>query len=343
MVEIGGQPILWHIMKHYAHYGFNEFFIALGYKGDVIKRYFLDYYALNSSMTISLKSRHGRGHGRRARGLDRPLIDTGLATNTGGRVKRLEPWLRDGTFMMTYGDGVCNVDLHDVLRFHRAHGRIATVTAVRPPARFGGLVFDGDLVSEFTEKPQIGEGWINGGFIVLEPEIFDYLDGDDDSLERERAGATGRRRANWSPIATRGSGSAWTPCARSDCWNRTGSPGTPRGAYGDGVTDFWAARRVFVTGATGIVGGWLVKDLLAAGAHVVALVRDADPQSEFYRSGDYRRTAIVQGRLEDFWTLERAINEHEIDTVFHLAAQPIVGVGASRALADLRGEYSRHL
>jgi glucose-1-phosphate cytidylyltransferase len=111
------------------------------------------------------------------------LIDTGLTTNTGGRVKRLEPWLRGGTFMMTYGDGVCNVNLHDVLRFHRAQGRIATVTAVRPASRFGGLIFDGDRVTEFTEKPQIGEGWINGGFLVLEPEVFDYLSGDTDSFE----------------------------------------------------------------------------------------------------------------------------------------------------------------
>jgi glucose-1-phosphate cytidylyltransferase len=185
MVEIGGHPILWHIMKHFGHYDFNEFYIALGYKGDLIKRYFLDYYALNSSMTISLKSGKVEVRDGEREDWTVHLMDTGLVTNTGGRVKRLEPWLRDETFMMTYGDGVCNVNLHDVLRFHRAHGRIATITAVRPASRFGGLVFDGDLVSEFTEKPQIGEGWVNGGFIVLEPEIFDYLNDDDDSLERK--------------------------------------------------------------------------------------------------------------------------------------------------------------
>jgi glucose-1-phosphate cytidylyltransferase len=185
MVEIGGHPILWHIMKHFGHYDFSEFYIALGYKGDLIKRYFLDYYTLNSSMTISLKSGTVAVMDGEREDWTVHLVDTGLATNTGGRVKRLEPWLRDGTFMMTYGDGVCNVNLHDVLRFHRAHGRIATITAVRPASRFGGLVFDGDLVSEFTEKPQIGEGWVNGGFIVLEPAIFDYLDDDDDSLERK--------------------------------------------------------------------------------------------------------------------------------------------------------------
>ncbi len=185
MVEIGGHPILWHIMKHFGHYDFNEFYIALGYKGDLIKRYFLDYYALNSSMTISLKSGKVEVMDGEREDWTVHLIDTGLATNTGGRIKRLEPWLRDGAFMMTYGDGVCDVNLHDVLRFHRTHGRIATITAVRPASRFGGLVFDGDLVSEFTEKPQIGEGWVNGGFVVLEPTIFDYLDDDDDSLERK--------------------------------------------------------------------------------------------------------------------------------------------------------------
>ena len=185
MVEIGGHPILWHIMKHFNHYDFTEFFIALGYKGDLIKRFFLDYYALSSSMTISLKSGKVEVMDAEREDWTVHLMDTGLTTNTGGRIKRLEPWLRDGTFMMTYGDGVCNVNLHDVVRFHRAHGRIATVTAVRPASRFGGLIFEGDLVGEFTEKPQIGEGWINGGFIVLEPQIFDYLSGDNDSLEAD--------------------------------------------------------------------------------------------------------------------------------------------------------------
>ena len=183
MVEIGGHPILWHIMKLYAHYGFEEFFIALGYKSEVIKRYFLDYYSLNGSMTVNLRSGEVRTHEKESEDWTVHLIDTGLHTLTGGRVKRLEPWLKDGTFMVTYGDGVCDIDLADLLRFHRSHGRIATVTAVRPPARFGGLIFDGDLVADFTEKPQIGEGWINGGFMVFEPEVFNYLSGDDSSLE----------------------------------------------------------------------------------------------------------------------------------------------------------------
>ncbi len=185
MVEIGERSILWHIMKHYAHHGFKEFFIALGYKGEVIKRFFLDYYRLNGSMTIDFSREKVETHDKEGTDWTVHLRDTGQDTHTGGRVKRLEPWLNDGTFMVTYGDGVSDVDLRDLLRFHRSHGRIATVTAVRPPARFGGLSFDGDLVSEFSEKPQIGEGWINGGFLVFEPAVFDYLKGDHSSLEAD--------------------------------------------------------------------------------------------------------------------------------------------------------------
>ncbi len=183
MVEIGGKPILWHIMKHYAHYGFKEFFIALGYKSDIIKRYFLDYYTLNGSMTIDFSNGNVEMQNKECEDWLLHLQDTGIQTNTGGRVKRLGSRLKEETFMVTYGDGVCNVNLQDLLRFHNSHRRIATVTAVRPPARFGGLIFDGDLVSDFTEKPQIGEGWINGGFLVFEPGIFDYIEGDQSSLE----------------------------------------------------------------------------------------------------------------------------------------------------------------
>lgn len=183
MIEIGDHPMLWHITKHFAHYGFKEFVIALGYKGDVIKRFFLDYQSLNGSMTIDLSSGHVARHSVDCEGWTVHLIDTGVPTNTGGRVKRLEPWLKGETFLLTYGDGLCDIDYQELLRFHRSHGRIATVTAVRPPSRFGGLIFNGDLVTEFVEKPQVGEGWINGGFMVLEPGIFDYLDGDTDSLE----------------------------------------------------------------------------------------------------------------------------------------------------------------
>lgn len=210
MVEIGGRPILWHVMKYYSFYGFSEFFVALGYKGEVIKRFFSEYYTLNSSMTIHLHNGKVEVHDTRGEDWKVHLIDTGLHAQTGGRLKRLESFLKDETFMLTYGDGLSDVDLHDLLRFHRSQKRLATVTAVRPPSRFGGIVFEGDLVGQFTEKPQIGEGWINGGFLVFEPDVFRYLRGDDTSLEAdalerlaaERQLAAYRHERFWQPMDT---------------------------------------------------------------------------------------------------------------------------------------------
>lgn len=185
MVEIGGRPIVWHILKHYAAYGHREFVLGLGYKSEVIKRFFVEYSGLMGSMSVEI----ARGTVTRHDEVDDDwtvhLIDTGLATNTGGRVRRLEGWLREGTFFLTYGDGLSDVDLSELLRFHQRTGKLATVTAVRPPARFGGLAFDGNLVTEFTEKPQVGEGWINGGFFAFEPGVLDYLEDDDTSLESD--------------------------------------------------------------------------------------------------------------------------------------------------------------
>lgn len=198
MVEIGGMPILWHIMKHFHSHGLRDFVVACGYMGDFIKSYFLDRYNLSGHLSIDFKS------GQIDRSLSAPedwkiqFIDTGLATLTGGRVKRLQPWLGNETFLVTYGDGVSNVDVRALMRFHRSQKRIATVTAVRPPARFGGLVLEGNTVSSFTEKPSAGEGWINGGYLVFEPEVFDYLGGDQSSLESatlERLAADGQLAA----------------------------------------------------------------------------------------------------------------------------------------------------
>jgi glucose-1-phosphate cytidylyltransferase len=188
MVEVGGRPILWHIMKHYAHYGFSEFVIALGYKGEVIKRYMLEYASIHSDLTVGLKdgrvvSRNGNGSEPDDWTVD--LVDTGQETATGGRIKRLARYVGGSTFMLTWGDGVSDVDLDALLAFHRAHGKLATLTAVRPPARFGHIELDGDSVAEFSEKPQLGEGWINGAFFVLEPGVFEYVDGDDTQWERE--------------------------------------------------------------------------------------------------------------------------------------------------------------
>jgi glucose-1-phosphate cytidylyltransferase len=184
MVEIGGQPILWHILKHYQHHGFEEFLIALGYRGDFIKRYFLEYASLGGSLSVDLARGSVVPYARPADKWLVHLMETGAETNTGGRVLRLRPWLKE-TFMLTYGDGVSNVDLEALLAFHRSHGRLATITAVRPPSRFGAIDFDGDRVAGFTEKPQAGEGWINGGYMVLEPGVFEYLADDGCSLEAD--------------------------------------------------------------------------------------------------------------------------------------------------------------
>ncbi len=169
MVEVGGRPLLWHIMRSYAHYGFNEFVIALGYKGEIIKDYFINYRRRNCSLTVKLSSGDLMVHNGHTEDWTVHLLDTGTKTQTGGRVKRIARYIGKEPFLLTYGDGVCNVNIDKLLEFHRSHGKIATVTAVRPPARFGGLEFDGEKVSSFAEKPQTGEGWINGGYFVLEP------------------------------------------------------------------------------------------------------------------------------------------------------------------------------
>jgi len=199
MVEIGAYPIVWHIMNIYAHYEFKRFILALGYKGEIVKDYFIRYHPANSDITVNLCSGEVQYLKTHRRDWEVRMIDTGHKTMTGGRLHRLEPQLRDGgTFMVTYGDGVSDVNIHELLEFHRNHGRIATMTAVRPPARFGTMSFSGDRVLDFKEKPQTQEGWINGGFFVFEPEVFDYLDGDETVLEGdplERLAADGELMA----------------------------------------------------------------------------------------------------------------------------------------------------
>lgn len=185
MVEIGERPILWHIMKHFARFGHCEFVLPLGYKGHVIKEFFLNYRLFRNSLTVDLASGAANVHDEIAEHWKVHLVETGLTTGTGGRLFKLADWLRDGPFMLTYGDGVADVDLDRLLRSHRESGLVATITAVRPPSRFGGLTFDGPVVTEFVEKPQIGEGWINGGFMVFEPSVFGYMSWETDSLEAD--------------------------------------------------------------------------------------------------------------------------------------------------------------
>jgi len=184
MVEIGGYPILWHIMRHYAHYGFKDFVIALGYKGEYIKKYFADYCSLSGNVLVDFNTRRIATNGD---DLDWKvnLIDTGISTNTGGRIKRLASHVADGPFMLTWGDGVSDVNLHELLKFHQSHGKLATLTAVRPAARYGHLDLDGSRIIRFSEKPQTSEGWINGAFFVLQPEVLDYIEGDKTQFEKE--------------------------------------------------------------------------------------------------------------------------------------------------------------
>ena len=185
MIEIGGRPLLWHIMKRFERYGFTEFVVALGYKGDAVKSYFMNYHDLRGSMTVDLATGKVEAEEPNAESWVVQLRDTGESTKTGGRIKRLQPWLLDGTFMLTYGDGLADIDLAELLRFHREHGRIATLTAVRPPARFGVIVFEEARIARFREKAPAGEEWINGGFMVFEPGVFDYLEDDETSLEAD--------------------------------------------------------------------------------------------------------------------------------------------------------------
>jgi len=185
MVEIGGKPILWHIMKFYERYGLDNFILALGYKGEVIKDYFINYHARSSNLTSHLKSGQIEYTNPPNEDWKVSMIDTGKDSQTGGRLLRLKPYLEaDGAFMLTYGDGLSNVDLDALIDFHKSHGRIATITAVRPPARFGDLNISNNSVKHFEEKPQAGEGWINGGFFVFEPAIFDFIENDLTILEK---------------------------------------------------------------------------------------------------------------------------------------------------------------
>ena len=186
MVEIGGKPILWHIMNHYAHYGYKDFVVALGYKGEVIKNYFLQYYALNNDFTIDLSNGNVQYINEHARDWRVTLVDTGAHSLTGGRVKRLQHIIGDEDFMMTYGDAVCDINIHELVSRYQASGCLAMVTAVHPTARFGELqIDDEDFVRSFKEKPQVNQGWINGGFFVLSPKVFDYIEGDLTTFEAE--------------------------------------------------------------------------------------------------------------------------------------------------------------
>lgn len=185
MVTVGGRPILWHIMRSYAHFGHKDFYLALGYKAEVIKEYFLHYRSLNADFTVDLSTGSVESHQVDDTDWRVTLVYTGLESMTGGRVKRLKPFVGNEPFLLTYGDGVADVDLDALLSFHKSHGKMVTVTAVHPGARFGELEMDDQSVTAFQEKPQTGQGWINGGYFVVEPEFFDLIEGDQTILERD--------------------------------------------------------------------------------------------------------------------------------------------------------------
>ena len=185
MVTIGGRPILWHIMRTYAHYGHKDFYVALGYKAELIKEYFLNYRSLNADFTVDLATGAISPHQIDDADWRVTLVHTGMESMTGGRVKRLKSFIGKEPFMLTYGDGVADIDLNKLINFHRSHGKMVTVTAVHPAARFGELVMNGEQVRNFQEKPQMGQGWINGGYFVIQPEFLDLISGDSTILERE--------------------------------------------------------------------------------------------------------------------------------------------------------------
>jgi glucose-1-phosphate cytidylyltransferase len=210
MVEIGGKPMLWHIMKIYSHYGYNDFVICLGYKGYMIKEYFANYFLHMADVTFDMRHNKMEVHNQMAEPWRVTLVDTGDETMTGGRIKRVGPYLQNETFMLTYGDGVADVDIRALEEFHRAHGKLATVTAVQPQGRFGSLEMEGDKVCGFQEKPKGDGSWINGGFFVLEPKTLDYIEDDASIWERapmERIAADGelvarRHTGFWRPMDT---------------------------------------------------------------------------------------------------------------------------------------------
>jgi len=185
MVTIGGKPILWHIMSRYANFGHKDFYLALGYKAEIIKEYFLNYRSLNSDFTVDLSSGKVDPHQTDAADWRVTMVDTGLQSMTGGRVKRLQSFVGNEPFMLTYGDGVADIDLDALLKFHNSHGKMVTVSAVHPGARFGELMLDNGQVKSFQEKPQMGQGWINGGFFIIQPDFFDLIANDETILERE--------------------------------------------------------------------------------------------------------------------------------------------------------------
>eukprot|EP01132_Coremiostelium_polycephalum_P010413 gene10413-12786_t len=302
MVEIGGMPILWHIMKIYAASGYTDFSVALGYKGDVIKEFFMNYKLHKSDMVVNLKTGKLDYQNDLSEDWTVGLHDTGLSTLTGGRLLRLKKLFKPGdTFMLTYGDGVANIDIKELVKFHQNHGKLATLTAVRPPARFGSIVMDDNgLISEFKEKPQIGEGWINGGFFVFNYEIFSYLENDETILERE-------------PLENLCKDGQLVAYQHGDFWQCM-----------DTIRDR-DYLNVLVTGHTGFKGSWLTAWLLSLGAEVAgySLSVPTEP-SHIEELGVLSKIKHYLGDIRNYSEFYQVCREFEPEFIFHLAAQPLV-------------------
>ncbi len=228
MVEIGGKPMLWHIMNIYAKHGYSDFLIACGYKGEVIKEYFRNFLVHHGDIFINLRDGSCTVANSSAPDWQIGVIDTGLQTLTGGRLRRLKSLIRDETFMITYGDGLADIDINALVRFHRSHGKLATVTAVSPVARFGSLRIEGQSVIKFAEKPRTGEAWINGGFFVFEPRVLEYSQATRRPLKVSRLNVS-RPMGNYSRTAMRVSGTRWILCVTSNSWSRSGWRGRRHG------------------------------------------------------------------------------------------------------------------
>ena len=239
MVEIGGKPILWHIMKIYSSYGLNEFIICLGYKGYVIKEYFANYFLHTSDVTFDILHNKMEVHQKYAEPWKVTLVDTGDQTMTGGRVKRIEPYINGEPFLLTYGDGVADVNIPQLIAFHRAHGKYVTVTATQPTGRFGALTLDkNSVVKNFMEKPVGDGGWINGGFFVMQPDVFRYIDGDSTTLEQEPMEKLAGKSSFW-PLNIMDFGKPWIRCERNTNSKNSGQAVKLHGSYGKDAGPFW--------------------------------------------------------------------------------------------------------
>lgn len=329
MIEIGDRPILWHIMKAYSYYGFHDFIICAGYKQHVIKEWFADFYLHNTDVTFDLENNHMTVHNSHSEAWTVTVVDTGLNTMTGGRLKRIRSYIGDQTFLLTYGDGLCDVDIGCVARFHKEQGKLATITAIQPGGRFGALKIRDHLIEHFAEKKKEDGGWVNGGYMVLEPAVMDYIAGDDTTLEAEpleRLSLEGQLAAYkhsgfWQcmdtmkdklyleQLITEGN-APWM------VWES--------GKGGGGISHAGGnMHKVIVSGAGGFIGSALVKELAANGITVAALGHSGQPDG----IADHPLVTWHPFSMEHTLQLEERLGERDFDTFYHLAWAGSAGEG----------------